>query len=126
MDIWDNAKDIYTLIKRLGNQDLLEKMADLRDQIFELREENRNLKEKLSEQESYDMYFEDNMYWDANKKDGPYCSKCWDDNKKAIRMQIRGADHYCPVCKAYALETTPKTIKRKYGVVHNGIKYDNF
>ena len=98
MDILDNAKDIYALIKKLGNQDLLEKMADLRDQILELREENRSLKEKLSVQETYDMYFKNNMYWDANKKDGPYCSKCWDDNKKAIRLQKQNDEYYCPVC----------------------------
>ncbi|MBP3546648.1 MAG: hypothetical protein J6K16_05925 [Alphaproteobacteria bacterium] len=98
MDILDNVKDVYALIKKLGNQELVEKMLDLKDQIFELREENRNLKEKLSEQESYDMYFEDNMYWDANKKDGPYCSKCWDDNKKAIHLHKYNGIYYCPVC----------------------------
>ncbi len=106
MDIVDNAKTIYALVKKLGDLDLLEKMADLRDEIFELREENRNLKEKLSEREKYDMVFKDNTYWDNNKNDGPYCSKCWDDNKKAIRLQTRDSDNYCPSCKAYALKTT--------------------
>ena len=106
MDIWDNAKDIYTLIKRLGNQELVEKMLDLKEQISELREENIALKEKLSEREQYDMVFKDNMYWDNNKNDGPYCSKCWDENKKAIRLQTRGSDNYCPSCKSYALKTT--------------------
>ena len=57
MDILDNAKDLYALIKKIGNQDLLEKMADLRDEIFELREENRKLKEKLSEREIYNIFF---------------------------------------------------------------------
>ena len=61
MAIVDNVKDIYTLVKKLGNQELLEKMADLRDEIFELREENRNLKEKLAEKNNYEMNFKHNM-----------------------------------------------------------------
>lgn len=104
MDILDNAKDLYALIKKIGNQDLLEKMADLRDEIFKLREENRTLKEKLSERENYNMQFEDNLYWNVkpdDTKDGPYCATCWDKDKKAIRLEHMGQDnaYYCAVCK---------------------------
>lgn len=104
MDILDNAKDLYALIKKIGNQDLLEKMADLRDEIFELREENRKLKEKLSEREIYNMQFEDNLYWNVKPdgtKDGPYCATCWDKDKKAIRLENMEQDnaYYCAVCK---------------------------
>ena len=104
MDILDNAKDLYSLIKKLGNQDLLEKMTDLRDEIFNLREENRNLKEQLIEHKKYDMHFEHNVYWNSNQNDGPYCSKCWDENKKAIRLQICDGEYYCPVCNKYVIK----------------------
>lgn len=114
MDILSNVKDIYTLIKRLGDQELVEKMADLRDEIFELREENRNLKEKLSEREEYNMNFEHNMYWNSDKKDGPYCSKCWDDNKKAIRLQKQNDEYYCPVCRRNVLKEIVDTTAIKY------------
>ncbi len=116
MDIVDNAKTIYALVKKLGDLDLLEKMADLRDEIFELREENRNLKEKLAEKNNYEMHFKHNMYWNPDEKDGPYCSKCWDDNKKAIRLQKQNGEYYCPVCR--------KTVLKEI-VDITPIKYDN-
>lgn len=103
MDILDNAKDLYALIKKIGNQDLLEKMADLRDEIFELREENRKLKEKLSERENYNMQFEKNAYWNIKEngeKEGPFCSACWDKDKKAVHMTTEAGFRFiCPVCK---------------------------
>lgn len=113
MDILDNAKDIYLLIKKIGNQDLLEKMADLRDEIFSLREENRELKEKLSRRDNYNMVFEGTCYWDVKDdgtKDGPFCPTCWDKDRKAIRMHsgrigtlYKGAPdniYLCHVCKS--------------------------
>ena len=113
MAIVDNVKDIYTLVKKLGNQELLEKMADLRDEIFELREENRNLKEKLAEREEYNMFFERGVYWNVkdNQKEGPYCPTCWDDKKKAIRMHegfvgvvhpgAQNNTYLCHLCKTH-------------------------
>lgn len=113
MDILDSAKDMYSLIKKLGNQDLLEKMADLRDEIFSLREENRELKEKLSFRDDYNMVFEGTCYWnvkDGETKDGPFCPTCWDKDRKAIRMHsgrigtlYKGAPdniYLCHVCKS--------------------------
>lgn len=34
------------------------------------------------------LIFENSCYWinEDDKKDGPFCSCCWDDNKKTIRM----------------------------------------
>ena len=90
MDIVENAKSIYELIKKLNQQDLLEKMADLRDQILSLREENQQLKEKLLEKENKNIIFEKGAYFEAKEdgtKDGPFCSVCWDKDKQKIRLK---------------------------------------
>lgn len=116
MDILENAKDIYNLIKKLNQQDLLEKMADLRDQILELREENQKLKEKLLEKNKNNLIFENGAYFEIKedgRKEGPFCSVCWEKDKKMIRLKqgfagwydsIHEEDHTypiekCPVCK---------------------------
>lgn len=103
MDILENAKGIYELVKKLGQQDLLEKVADLRDQILSLREENQRLKEKVAQKEAFNMVYEYNCYFNIKEdgtKEGPYCSACWDNNSKTVRMIVGHNDFYsCPVCK---------------------------
>jgi hypothetical protein len=47
MGIIENAKDIAELIKKYNNIELYQKILDLRDEIFELREDNIKLKEKI-------------------------------------------------------------------------------
>ncbi len=109
MGIIDNAKDIAELIKKYNDIELYQKIIDLRDEIFELREDNLRLKEKIGtfnkEKEIYKkMVFESPFYWfkDGEKKDGPYCQKCYDDNKKIIRLQkIRNGLWKCLVCNCY-------------------------
>lgn len=80
--------------------EMQEKLLDQQKKISDLETENKSLKEKLEIQES--LVFENNAYWiDGNdKKDGPYCSCCWDDHKKTIRMQPCGnpAFYSCPRC----------------------------
>lgn len=116
MDIVENAKSIYELIKKLNQQDLLEKMADLRDQILNLREENHQLKEKLLEKENKNIIFEKGAYFELKQdgtKEGPFCSVCWDKDKKLIRLKETRVGWYdsinniddthqveiCPICK---------------------------
>ncbi len=117
MDILENAKDIYNLIKKLNQQDLLEKMADLRDQILELREENQKLKEKLLEKNKNNLIFENGAYFEIKEdgsKEGPFCSVCWERERKLIHLKEYGLGGYavgdqfvdfgseyrCPICKA--------------------------
>ena len=48
MSILDNAKDIVDLAKKYSDQDLYERIVSLRDEIFELKDENRKLKKRVS------------------------------------------------------------------------------
>jgi len=124
MGIIDHAKDIAELIKKYNDAELYQKIIDLRDEIFELRENNLNLKGKikaLKEEKKINkkIVFEKPYYWikDGEKKDGPYCQKCFDDNKKLIRLQERKNGHwYCLVCKNDVIDSSYKATNR----VHSG------
>ncbi len=112
MGIIDNVKDILKLIKKYDDAEIYQKIVDLRDEIFKLKEDNLNLKEKIKNliQEkkiSEKMVFETPFYWkvDGDKKDGPYCQKCYDDDKKLIRLQaLKNGYWQCCVCKNYYID----------------------
>lgn len=103
MDIVQCAKDVWNCAKKLEQHELLEKIANLKDMCYELRDENRELKERLAQKESHNFVFEHNLYWDQKAdatREGPYCTSCWDRDGKAIRMHNHGNGVFgCPVCK---------------------------
>ena len=73
---------------------------EMQKRIADLENENKDLKEKLRIKE--DLIYENNSYWinKEGKKDGPFCSRCWDKNKDLIRIhRIVGNDRKCPECK---------------------------
>jgi len=117
MGILDNAKDIAKLIEKYNDAELYKKILDLRDEIFELRENNLNLKTEikaLKEEKNINnkIVFEKPYYWlkDGDKKDGPYCQKCFDDDKKLIRLQEhKNGRWYCLVCKNGVTDSSYKT-----------------
>lgn len=103
MDIIQSIKDVWACAKKFEQHELLEKLADLKDMCYELRDENRELKEMLASKTAHNFHFVNNTYWDIEddgSREGPYCSSCWDRDGKAIRMHILGNDVYeCPACK---------------------------
>lgn len=50
----------------------------------------------------YEMKFQDNVYWkrSGDIKDGPYCPKCYDGDRKEVRLTEYVDDRFwrCPVC----------------------------
>lgn len=120
MSIIDDTKKIMELIKKYNDAELYQKIVDLRDEIFELKEENLNLKEKIKnlveeKKVSEKMFFEAPFYWkmDGDKKDGPYCQKCYDDDKKLIRLQALEKEYWqCCVCKNYFRDPSYSRPKR--------------
>ena len=48
MSIVDRAKDISELVKKYNDIELIRKISDLSNEIFELREENLRIKQELS------------------------------------------------------------------------------
>lgn len=110
-NIMDNINTAKELADKLNNLELKSVIVDLKEQILELREENVSLKTKLQEKEKYDMHFKHNVYWNPDENDGPYCSKCWDHDKKAVRLLKQNKDYYCPVCKEFVKNETVSTPK---------------
>ena len=91
-DIFDNVKTIRDIAESTANLELKSVIVDLKEQILELREENLQMREKASVKDSYNMQFENNMYYNllqGANKEGPYCSACWDTKKLAVRMHCR-------------------------------------
>lgn len=122
MGIIDHAKDIAELIKKYNDAELYQKIIDLRDEIFELRRDNLELKEKnkiLEEEKKINekIIFKSPFYWlkGGEREDGPYCQKCFDENKKLIRLQdIKNGYWECLVCKSSFEDPSRKSPNRVY------------
>lgn len=116
MVIFDVLKTTASVLKEANKIEEYKKILDVQEQllimqnrIFDLETENRELKGKLETKES--LVFENNAYWidKDGGKDGPFCSCCWDDGRKTIRMQpyINPAYYGCPKCENKNLKIYP-------------------
>jgi hypothetical protein len=113
MSLLDTAKEVYELAKKGMTIEFQEKVMELREQALELQEENLQLRTRLRELEvkvevKDSLVFRESMYFRVKdgKEDGPFCSKCYDDDGKVVRLHalhdrdIRDT-HHCPVCDGY-------------------------
>lgn len=107
-NIIENAKEIASLIKKYNDQELYEKIVDLREQILELRNENLTLKQELNELNQSvstedSLEYEQPYYWkksNGENVDGPFCQHCYDKDEKLIRLQEgRTGSWTCLGCK---------------------------
>jgi hypothetical protein len=119
MGIVETLRDVLRLVQKADNIQLNQKILELQSQLMDLLSEKQrcegqiaDLHQKLSFQGT--LEFRDNMYWrsDPNQEDGPFCSRCWDVNRNAVRLQLTGdGAMWCPECKA-AAQKTPSTRPR--------------
>ena len=95
--------------------EVLEKLGGVQDTLFYIREEllrvqeeNHSLKERIKElerkqSEKEKLQYIKPSYWiiDQEKKDGPFCQKCYDANQLLIRLQGENNDiWHCHECKS--------------------------
>jgi len=119
MGLYDNVKDVASIIQKSDNVELYKKILDIQKESMDLSEENRKLKEKIRELEELietkeALIYKDECYYmksENEELDGPYCSRCWDKDKKLIRMHIDNSrlgkvDNKCPECKVAVLKET--------------------
>jgi predicted RNase H-like nuclease (RuvC/YqgF family) len=101
LDMLKNAAIVY---KEAGKFEEYKKILDLQEKVLEMQEtinkltqENSDLNEQLKTNKK--LVFKNNAYWEG--LDGPYCSACWDDKKRLVRMHTKKNNHYanCPACK---------------------------
>ena len=112
--------------------EVLEKLGGIQDTLFYIREEllrlqdeNHELKEKIKQleeklEEKGKLKYEKPSYWviDGETKDGPFCQKCYDADKKLIRLQGGGNDRWsCHECKStfYGPSYTPPQQRKPPG-----------
>jgi hypothetical protein len=111
MNIVDHAKEIAELIKKYNDQDLYQRILELREEILWLREENLALHKDLkSLKEASDISArlrrEGNCYFldDDKEKERPYCLTCWDADRKLVSLILtkhsRGTRVRCDICVA--------------------------
>ena len=109
MNIIDNAKEVVKIIQQIDNIELYRKILDLQSEINNLVSENTSLKQQLQECQErlliqQSLMFEDNVYMKKlsnEKEEGPFCTACWDKEKKLTRLHFYGNEAYlqCPVCQ---------------------------
>jgi hypothetical protein len=106
-------QEVGKILQKIGQLELYQRFLPLMDEIIkikeqniELQEENTKLKKQLEIKES--LIFKNNSYYIGDEKgdikDGPFCSCCWDDNAKLIRLhedkRYTGTTfRWCPVCR---------------------------
>lgn len=112
MSILDNAKDIAELIKKYNDQELYQRIIDLRDEIFELKEENRLLRERLVENQNWDDKASQYKLTKTSggavvyeSKEPPLhfaCPSCFEQKLVHILQDNRtySGSYNCPKCKA--------------------------
>lgn len=79
---------------------LHESNIELREQNLKLREEISELKKKADE--FSDFKFDGYVYWKHDgegEKEGPFCPRCHDAKKLAVRLHPDGHNWWCNECK---------------------------
>lgn len=113
MGFYDNIKDAINIVQKAGNLELYKMLLDLQKDANDLLEENRLLKEKIRSIENIkdmnqNLIFTNNCYYrksENEKIDGPFCSTCWDNHNKLIRMtevpDLSYKSYICNLCKYF-------------------------
>lgn len=107
MGLYDQIKDVASILQKTDNIELYGKLIELSVQAFEMQQQNIRLSEriieiqKLKELESKVMRY-DKVYVtiQTDIKEVKYCSHCWDSERKLIQIEIRDNLYsICPHCK---------------------------
>jgi len=92
MSVIDTAKEAVMLVQKIDNIDLYKKILELQSDALKMVEENGKLHDRIRELETGlaikdTLTFEDNHYFVVKNgtKDGPFCTLCWDNDRKLIR-----------------------------------------
>jgi hypothetical protein len=103
MSLFDAAREAVQLVQQIDNIELYRRILDLQSEGLKVFEENQQLKEQIkSLQEALktkeNLEFENNSYYvrdDGGKKDGPFCTHCWDKEQQLVRMVKDGSTWFC-------------------------------
>ncbi|MDZ7798955.1 MAG: hypothetical protein U5L76_05155 [Patescibacteria group bacterium] len=106
MAIFDKLKSIGSVLKEANKIEEYKQIIEIQQELLNLTQKNaslidknKNLKEKLKLKEK--IVFEYDSYWtvEEGSKKGPYCTACWDNKNKLIRLQSSKTGYRrCPIC----------------------------
>jgi len=106
MGVIEDIKEVVKLVQSIDNIDLYRKILDLQAEVtglvqdkLQLAQQVQDLTDKLAIKGS--LEFRDEGYWrkcDDGKEDGPFCTACWDSDKKLVRSLLVRGVYGCPVC----------------------------
>jgi hypothetical protein len=132
MSTFDTLKSVASTLQEAGKIEqyklILEtqkELLEMQKKISDLELNNKSLIDKLKIKNS--LIYENNSYWikqDSNT-DGPFCSCCWDDKNKTIRMQPCNNPAYydCPKCQNKSILIYPEKDPREYSKPNPPISY---
>jgi len=104
--VLENVKEVSELIKKYNDQDLYERIVELREQILSLREENLQIKEEISNLKKASAIEDEiikygNCYFKKTdeKREHPFCMTCWDVDKRLVSLHRGMHDTIkCNIC----------------------------
>jgi hypothetical protein len=112
LDALKKARDVAKRLKDAEVQEVLleaqERALSLKEELLSLRAENIGLKEQLATQVA--VLFDGGAYWSTDDRDGPYCSRCYDVDKRLVRLKpSHELWHQCPACdKPFEVTSAPR------------------
>ena len=115
MPIFDELKAVGKVLQEAGKieqykqiLDALRKLLEMQKCIEELETDNKRLREELEIKGQ--LVSERNVYWIEKDgvRDGPFCTRCWDDEHKPIRLHKSEVSDrlHCPKCNTVAKSGT--------------------
>lgn len=110
MGWYEAIKDGISVAQKADNMPLVKNLIEAQQQIFDLINENNQLKEEIKHlKEVEDVSSKIERHKDAyiTLNDDPekkvYCSCCWDTKRMLVQGQIINTGEYkCPACKTTA------------------------
>lgn len=95
MSLIKTTQDIYELAKKGLTIDLQERLMELREEALALQGENLALKRRVADLEAQmavgsSLSLDGVVCWKTGQeteREGPYCQRCYDTDKKLIRLQ---------------------------------------
>jgi hypothetical protein len=111
-------KEIIDLIKKGSTFEAQEKIAQLKEEILSLREKNHELQDKVQElktllEQKGKLHWDGVIYWledeKNNKKEGPFCQRCYDTEQILVRLQqaeVSSRYWICLECKSNYFPST--------------------
>jgi len=99
MGVVEHVKEITELLRKYDDAELYKKILDLREEIFELRDDNLRLKTELmrrteAQNIESELIRKGSAYYrrksDNEEESGPFCMTCWDTERKLVNVAGAG------------------------------------